>query len=137
MSTPADLYAPPDVEPGVVACLSQDADVWVGTRFPSDGPGAGTIRVSATGGPRPEGLVAVALTVLVECWHDDAGEASRIARRAWARLDAAAGEMWGGVEFKHVSSTGLNNNPDVNRPRLERFQFLTTIHSRLIPLEAS
>lgn len=133
----SDLYAPPDVEPAVVACLSVDEDVWVSTRFPSDGPGSGTIRISATGGARPSGLVAVELTVLVECWHDDAGEASRIARRAWARLDAAAGETWAGVEFKHVSSTGLNNNPDVNRPNLERFQFLTSIHTRTAPLEAS
>lgn len=131
----ADLYAPPDVEPAVVACLSQDSDVWVATRFPADGPGAGTIQVSATGGSGPEGRVAVELTVLVECWHDDAGEAARIARRAWARLDAAAGETWAGVEFKHVSSTGLNNNPDVNRPLLERFQFMTTIYTRTTQLE--
>lgn len=131
----SDLYAPPDLEPAVVACLSQDDDVWVATRFPSDGPGVGTIRVSATGGARPVDRVAVEMTVLVECWHDDAGEASRIARRAWARLDAAAGETWAGVEFKHVSSTGLNNNPDVNRPALARFQFLTAISTRTVLLE--
>ena len=131
----SDLYAPPDVEPAVVACLSVDEDVWVGTRYPSsDGS---VIRVSATGGARPEGLVAVEQTVLVECWHDDEGEAARIARRAWARLEAASGETFAGVEFKHVSSTGLNSNPDVNRPALSRFQFLTSISTRLVPLEAS
>lgn len=132
----SDLYAPPDIEPAVVACLSVDPDVWVSTRFPSDGPSAGTIRVSATGGARPSGLVAVEMTVLVECWHDDAGEASRIARRAWARLDAASGGTFAGVEFKHVASTGLSNNPDVNRSSIERFQFLTSIHTRTVPLEA-
>lgn len=131
----ADLYGPPDIEPAVVACLSVDADVWVGTRYPaSDGS---VIKVSATGGSRPDGRVAVEQTVLVECWHDDEGMAAFIARRAWGRLDAAAGETFAGVEFKHVSSTGLNNNPDVNRPALSRFQFLTSIHTRLVPLEAS
>lgn len=133
----SDLYAPPDIEPAVVACLSVDADVWVGTRYPSSDPAGGVVRVSATGGSRPKGLVAVEQTVLVECWHDDEGGAARIASRALARLDAASGETFAGVEFKHVSSTPLNNNPDVNRPALSRFQFLTSISTRLVPLEAS
>lgn len=131
----SDLYAPPDVEPAVVACLTTDDGLQVGTRY-ADNP-AGSIRVSATGGGRPEGRVAVEMTVLVECWHDDDGEAARIARRAWGRLVAASGQEWAGVEFKDVTCTGLNNNPDVNRPALSRFQFITSIHTRLVPLEAS
>ena len=132
----ADLYAPPDVEPAVVACLAVDADVWVSTRYPDSDPAGGVVRVSATGGGPPVGRVAVELTVLVECWHADVGEAWRVARRAWARLDAASGETFAGVEFKHVSCTGLNNNPDVNRPSMRRVQFLASIHSRTILLEA-
>lgn len=127
------LYAPPDIEPAVVACLKVDADVVVATRF-RDHPG-GVIRVSATGGSRPSGLVAIEQTVLIECWHDDEGDAARIARRAWGRLDAAVGGTFAGVEFKHVSSTGLNNNPDVNRPALARWQFLASISTRTVPME--
>lgn len=131
----SELYAPPDLEPAVVACLSVDEDVWVATRF-VDNTG-GTVRVSVTGGARPDGRVALEQTVLVECWHDDEGMAALIARRAWARLNEAAGQSWAGVEFKHVASTMPNNNPDVNRLALSRFQFLTSIHTRLVPLEAS
>ena len=133
----SDLYAPPDVEPAVVACLSVDEDVWVAESYPDHDPAGGVIRASATGGPPPVDRVVVVLTVLVECWHADLNEAWRIARRAWARLEAGAGETFAGMEFKDVSCTGLNNNPDVNRPSMRRVQFLTSIHSRTIPLEAS
>ena len=133
MPAVAELLAPPDVEPAVVAVLSVDP-WWVGTRYGEDAP-AGNIRVSATGGARPVDRVVVEQNVLVECWHDDAGEALRIAQVAWARLWAAAGTTVAGVDIKHVASTMPNNNPDVNRPGMVRFQFLTTIHSRLIVLE--
>ena len=43
----SELYAPPDVEPAVVAVLSVD-DWWVGTEY--EDHAAGSIRVSATGG---------------------------------------------------------------------------------------
>lgn len=134
----ADLYGPPDIEPAVVALLSVDP-VHVGTRYPS-GAGseaAGVIRVSATGGARPTDRVVTESTVLIECWHDDANVAWEIAQRAWARLDAAPESGPHGVDFKHVSSTMPNNNPDVNRPGMVRFQFLSSIHSRTVPLEVS
>lgn len=133
----ADLYGPPDIEPAVVALLSVDP-VHVGTRYPSDSTSeaAGVIRVSATGGARPVDRVVTESTVLVECWHDDANVAWAIAQRAWARLDAAPEADTPGFDFKHVSSTMPNNNPDVNRPGMVRFQFLSSIHSRTVPLEA-
>lgn len=130
-----ELLAPPDVEPAVVAVLTREGGPWVGTEY-EDNP-AGTIRVSATGGPRPTGRVVSEQTVLVECWHDDEGAAWTIAQRAWAELNGSVGSVVAGVDIKHVSSTMPNNNPDVNRNSLVRFQFLTSIHSRLVPLEAS
>ena len=128
----SELLAPPDVEPAVVELLSLDP-WWVGTEYEDDA--AGSVRVSATGGSRPVNRVVVEQTVLVECWHDDEHEAWRIAQTAWARLHAAAGSTVAGVDIKHVSSTMPNNNPDVNRPRMVRYQFLTEVHSRLTPLE--
>ena len=130
-----ELLAPPDIEPAVVEALTTPGGPWVGTRYGNDHP-EGNIRVSATGGARPVDRVVTEQQVLIECWHDDAGEAQRIARIAWARLWAAAGTTVAGVDVKHVSSTMPNNNPDVNRPQLVRFQFLSSIHSRLIALEA-
>ena len=127
-----EILAPADIEPAVVSVLSVDS-WWVGTRYVDDS--AGSIRVSATGGARPVDRVVTEQNVLIECWHDDAGEALRIAQIAWGRLWAAAGTTVAGVDIKWVSSTMPNNNPDVNRPQLVRFQFLTTIHSRLTPLE--
>lgn len=127
-----ELLAPPDVEPAVVAVLSVDP-WWVGTEY-EDYP-AGSIRVSATGGAQPVDRVVTESTVLVECWHDDEHEAWRIAQVAWARLNAAAGKTVAGVDFKWVSSTMPNNHPDVNRMRMVRYQFLTSIHSRLVPIE--
>ena len=127
-----EILAPADIEPAVVSVLSVDP-WWVGTRYVDDP--AGSIRVSATGGPRPVDLVVTEQQVLIECWHDDAGEAQRIARIAWGRLWAAAGTTVAGVDIKHVKSGMPNNNPDVNRPRIVRFQFLSTIHSRLTPME--
>lgn len=134
----SELLAPPDIEPAVVAVLSAVAGApWVGTQYPGrpEQEAAGVIQVSATGGPRPVDRVVVEQTVLVECWHDDAAVAWRIASEAYARLGAAAGSVVAGVDFKHVSCTGLNNNPDVNRKELVRFQFIASIHSRLVPLE--
>ena len=128
----SELLAPPDVEPAVVAVLSVDP-WWVGTEYEDDPNGS--IRISATGGARPVTRVVVAPTVLVECWHDDEAEAWRIAQTAYARLAAAVGSTVAGVDFKHVASTLPNNNPDVNRPRMVRYQFLTEIHTRLVPLE--
>ena len=130
----SELYAPPDIEPAVVAVLSVD-DWWVGTEY-EDNP-AGSIRVSATGGARPVDRVVTAQTVLVECWHDDEAQAWRIAQTAWARLAAAAGSTVAGVDIKHISSTMPNNHPDVNRIRLVRYQFLAEVWSRLVPLEAT
>lgn len=136
----SELLAPPDVEPAVVAVLGDvSGSPWVGTQYPGR-PGqeaAGVIRVSATGGPRPVDRVVTEQTVLVECWHDDSNVAWRIAAEAYARLRAATGSTVAGVDIKHVSCTGLNNNPDVNRKELIRFQFMASIHSRLVPLEAS
>lgn len=127
-----EILAPADIEPAVVSALSVDS-WWVGTRYVDDP--AGSIRVSATGGARPVDRVVTEQNVLIECWHDDAGEALRIAQIAWGRLWAAAGTTVEGVDIKWVSSTMPNNNPDVNRPQMVRFQFLSTIHSRLIALE--
>ena len=128
----SELLAPPDVEPAVVELLSVDP-WWTGTEY--EDHAAGSVRVSATGGSRPVDRLVVEQTVLVECWHDDEAEAYRIAQTAWARLHAASGTTVAGVDIKHVSSTMPNNNPDVNRPRMVRFQFLTSIHTRLVPLE--
>lgn len=128
----AELLAPPDIEPAIVEALSGDS-WWVGTKYVDDP--AGSIRISATGGARPIDRFVTEQTVLVECWHDDAGQALRIAQVAWARLWAAAGTTVAGVDIKWVSSTMPNNNPDVNRPQMIRFQFLSSIHSRLIHLE--
>lgn len=118
-----------------MAVLTREGGPWVGTEY-EDNP-AGTIRVSATGGPRPASRVVSEQTVLVECWHDDEGVAWTIAQRAWAELNRSVGSVVAGVDIKHVTSTMPNNNPDVNRNSLVRFQFLTSIHSRLVPLEAS
>ena len=134
----SELLAPPDVEPAVVAVLSEvTGSPWVGTQYPGrpEQEAAGVIQVSATGGPRPVDRVVTEQTVLVECWHDDAGQAWRIAAEAYARLVAAAGSTVAGVDIKHVACTAPNNNPDVNRKELIRFQFVASIHSRLIPLE--
>lgn len=129
----SELLAPPDIEPAAVAVLGVDLDQ-VGTEY--EDSTEGSIRVSATGGSRPVSRVVVEQTVLVECWHDDEAVAWLIASRAWARLNAAAGSIVAGVDFKHVSSTMPNNNPDANRLRMIRYQFLSTIHTRLVPLEA-
>ena len=128
-----EIFAPADIEPAVVSVLSVDP-WWVGTRYGED-HAAGNIRVSATGGARPVDRVVTEQNILIECWHDDAGDALRIAQIAWGRLWAAAGTTVEGVDIKWVSSTMPNNNPDVNRPGMVRFQFLSTIHSRLIPME--
>lgn len=125
----SELLSPPDIEPAVVAVLSVDA-VWVGTEYEDDP--RGTIRVSATGGPRPTDRVVTEQTVLIECWHDDEDKASMIAQRAWARLNAAVGSTVAGVDFKWFSAGMPNNNPDVNRQGMIRFQFLASIHSRLV-----
>ena len=115
-----------------MAVLSVDP-WWVGTEYEDHADG--TIRVSATGGARPVDRVVVEQTVLLECWHDDEDDAWKIAQTAWARLHAAAGSTVNGVDIKHVSSTMPNNNPDVNRQRMVRYQFLASIHTRLVPLE--
>lgn len=128
-----EALAPPDIEPAVVEVLTVPGGPWVATRYVDDPNGS--IRVSATGGGRPVDRLVVAPTVLVECWHDDADVAQTIAREAYARLVAATGTVVAGVAFNHVASTLPNNNPDVNRPALVRFQFLTEIHSRLVALE--
>lgn len=133
------LYGPPDVEAAVVALLSREGGPLVVTRYPSEPADevAGVVLVSATGGPRPSDRVVTAQTVLVECWHDDAAAAWAIASEAWARLADAPAAVVPGFDFKHVSSTLPNNNPDVNRPGMIRYQFLSTVHSRIVPLEAS
>ena len=140
----SELLAPPDVEPAVVAVLAGAlSGVWVGTEYEdSDGAyapspsSAGSIRVSSTGGARPVSRVVVEQTVLVECWHDDEDKAWSLAQHAWGYLRAASGSTVAGVDIKHVSSTMPNNNPDANRLRMVRYQFMSTIHTRLVPLEA-
>ena len=129
-----ELLAPPDIEPAVVAILTTEGGPWVGTEY--EDHATGSIRISATGGPRPVDRVVTESTVLVECWHDDEAVAWAIAQRAWAELGRSAGSTVAGVDIKQVSSTMPNNNPDVNRQGLVRFQFLASISSRLVPLEA-
>lgn len=128
-----ELLAPPDIEPAVVAILTSEGGPWVGTEY--EDHATGSIRISATGGPRPVDRVVTESTVLVECWHDDEHQAWAIAARAWAQLNAAAGSTVEGVDIKWVSSTLPNNHTDVNRIRMCRYQFLASIHSRLTTLE--
>ena len=128
----SELLAPPDVEPAVVEVLTPCAG-WVGTKFVDHA--AGSIRVSATGGGSPVDVVVASPTVLVECWHEDAGDAWRIAATAHATLTAAAGQTVAGVVIRKVDATLPNNNPDLNRRALVRFQFIATVHSRMTVLE--
>ena len=130
-----DLYGPPDIEPAVVALLSREG-VWASTRYPSspEDERGGVIRVSATGGSLVDRVVTVQ-RVLVECWHDDATVAWELASWAQAVLTDAP-FMDTEFDFKHVSADMPNNNPDVNRPGMVRYQFLSSIHSRTVPLEA-
>lgn len=131
-----EALAPPDVEPAVVAILTVEDGPWVGTEYPVREPEEvnGVIRVSATGGVRAVDRVVVAPTVLIECWHDDEDVSFRIAQWAWARLQVSAGTIVNGVDIKFVDSTLPNNNPDVNRKRLVRYQFIAEIWTRLEPL---
>ena len=137
-----ELLVPPNVEPAIVTILEEpepfeQGGPWVATEYPTEEwqEVNGVIRVSATGGARPISRVVVAPTVLVECWHDDEDDAWRIAATAYAKLGAAAGRVVNGVSVNFVSSTLPNNNPDVNRKRMVRYQFMAEVWTRLVSLE--
>lgn len=131
----AELLAPPDIEPAVVAALA-NAGSWVGTRYPNPEPAGAVVRVNASGGDVLD-VVVTRQSVIVECWADDDSTAQRAARSASAHLHAAVGLTFAGVFFGHVASTLPVNFPDVEHPTKVRFQFVTTIHSRLTLLETT
>ena len=84
---------------------------------------------------RPSDVVKAEPTVLVECWGTDESIAWALAARSHARLRAAAGSVVRGLPVYRVEATLPNNNPDVNRPALTRYQFVATVHTRAVPME--
>lgn len=131
-----EQLTPPDIEAAVVEILSVPDGPWVSTKYPPDERHEvnGVIRISSTGGGRPIDLVVIAPTVLIECWHSDDDTAHRTAQWAWSRLMTSAGTVVNGVSINRVNSTLLNNNPDVNRRRMVRYQFVAEVWTRLEPI---
>lgn len=112
---------PADVEAALIEYLAP-LGVNVGTTVPNPAP-AGFIRVSRTGGGRPN-VIEERPTMLFECWAADSVAAFDLASSCWELVAAAGGSfIAAGVWCDDPDPSMPINFPDPTYETRNRYQF--------------